>query len=97
MADSVQIAATEEEKNPQRILLEREIAYHRGEKALYIGIGGQRVKLCQADDIAKLEGKLTAEQVDSMDGLSSGATLAQVVEKYNDLISALKESGIMKN
>lgn len=97
MADRIQIAATDGDKGPSRIINDRELTYHRGEEALYIGkVQNMPLKLCQASDIETIKTKLTANQVASLSSLSSDATLAQVVAKYNELISALKTSGVMK-
>lgn len=40
-------------------LQDREIAYHKDEKALYIGTANGNVRLCGADDISGIQALLT--------------------------------------
>ena len=99
MADLIQIKASN--TVGVSFLADREMAYSRSEKALYIGDGGRRnQKLCSAETAAKVEdleiNKLTATQLEEMPLLLDGASITDVVSAYNSLISALKESGIMK-
>lgn len=63
----------------------RELAYHTEEKALYIG-GTEK------------EGnvKLTFPPIASQSSLNSSASLANVVTAFNNLIAAMKASGMMK-
>lgn len=62
----------------------REIAYHTEEKALYIGTAEGNVKL-------------TFPPIESQASLSSNADIAAIRTAFNNLIKALKDSGIMKN
>jgi hypothetical protein len=82
-------------------LADREIAYSRSEKALYIGDGGRRnQKLCSAETAAKVEAleneKLTATAAEAIAELAEGADLNSVIATVNSVISSLKTSGIMK-
>lgn len=82
-------------------LADREIAYSRSEKALYIGDGGRRnQKLCSAETAAKVEAleneKLTATAAEAIAELAEGADLNSVIATVNLVISSLKTSGIMK-
>ena len=89
MADTIRIKATSIDDEPGSILTDRVLAYHRKEKALYIGDDNNMpVKLCQADDVGK-----KAEKVDDV---PTDAQLGGVITVVNNLISALKESGLMK-
>lgn len=76
-------------------LQEREIAYHETEKALYIGTASGNVRLCRADDVVKIEGKLTATPAASQGNLEADAEIGEVVTAFNNLLAALKASGIM--
>ena len=71
----------------------RELAYHTEEKALYIGTADGNVLLCRAEDI---DGKLTAQPIAAQAGIGADADITAVIAAVNNLISALKESGIMK-
>ncbi len=82
--------------NGTNALGERELAYHEDEKALYIGTGNGNVKLCRAEDIAKVDGKLTAVPVASQEILDADAEIGEVINAFNNLIAALKASGVMK-
>ena len=76
-------------------LKEREVAYHTAEKALYIGAESGNIRLCGADDVSKIDGKLTAEPVEFQASLEADAEIGEVVTAFNNLISALKASGVM--
>ncbi len=75
------------------LLKERELGFHTDEQALYIGLGGAHIQLCRAEDI---EGKLTAKQAEGQEEIKDSASINEVITALNSLISALKESGIMK-
>lgn len=99
MADLIQIKASD--AVGVSFLADRELAYSRSEKALYIGDGGRRnQKLCSAftaTDVETLKTeKLSATQLEELTKLPDGATLADVIEAFNSLIEALKASEIMK-
>ena len=95
MADLIQIKASDDVGTS--FLADREMAYSRKEKALYIGDGGRRnQKLCTAFTAAELEGKLTATPLEDMPTIPEGTAIEDVISAYNSLIEALKTSGIMK-
>lgn len=99
MDDLIQIKCSDEVG--VSFLADREIAYSRSEKALYIGDGGRRnQKLCSAETAAKVEvlenEKLTATKAAELPPLSASADIPQVIEAYNSLISVLKASGLME-
>ena len=82
-------------------LADREIAYSRSEKALYIGDGGRRnQKLCSAETAAKVEAlerdKLTATAAEAIAELPADSDINTVITAYNALLASLKSSGIMK-
>jgi hypothetical protein len=82
-------------------LADGELGYNRAEKALYIGDGGRRnQKLCSVETAEKVEEleltKLSATQIDNQPILGDGATINDVVNAFNSLISAMQTSGIMK-
>jgi hypothetical protein len=87
MDDVILIKATNGNNEPKQLLNDREFGYNRREKALYIGDNGQRVKLCQADDVGRIANKVET--------LGDDANLAQVVAKINEVISVLQDSGLM--
>ena len=90
MADTIQIRAGNKDSMP--VLADREIAYVRDEKALYIGTPQGNVKLCDAD----LEAiKLTAQKVAAQAELAAAADLPAVISSINNLIAAMKSSGVM--
>ena len=80
----------------------RELAYCKDEKALYIGDGSENIKLCTAGETEELAGRTEAledampEKLTAMSELADSADLAAVISAHNDLIAALKESGIMQ-
>lgn len=93
MNDLIQIKATGVTEggkllDPQDALKDRELGYHRSEKALYIGVDGFDIKLCQADDVGRKAG--------FVDEVPEDAELGEVIASLNSLISALKESGLMR-
>lgn len=99
MADTIQIKASD--TVGASFLADRELAYSRAEKALYIGDGGRRnQKLCSAETAAEVEAlereKLTATAANALPELSPDSDISAVITAYNSLISALKASGIMK-
>ena len=99
MADLIQIKASDTVGTS--FLADRELAYSRSDKTLYIGDGGRRNQpLCSASTASDVEmlktEKLTASQLEAMTLLSEDASTADVISAYNSLISALKVSGIMK-
>lgn len=99
MADLIQIKASDDVG--ATFLADRELAYVRNDKTLYIGDGGRRNQpLCSANTVADVEAlkkeKLSASQLESIALLPDGASLSDVTDKVNALISALKVSGIMK-
>ena len=89
MADTIQVRAGNKENMPE--LAQREIAYVKDEKALYVGTPEGNVKIL-GDDIAK---RLEATRAASVAPLASDADLAAVVNKVNELITALKAAKIM--
>lgn len=99
MADLIQIKASD--AVGVSFLADRELAYSRSERALYIGDGGRRNQpLCSAKTVADVEAlkteKLSATQLEELPTLPDDATTADVISAYNSLIEALKVSGIMK-
>ena len=103
MNDTIQLRAGNKENMPT--LADREPAYVRDEKALYVGTPAGNVKITgpveeRVKDLEETvqtlsEEKLTAYKAASVTELSSDSELASVIETVNGLISALKESGIM--
>lgn len=100
MADTIHLRAGNEEKMPT--LADREPAYVRDKKALYIGTPEGNVMLCTAETLKDVENlkktigeKLTANQATPQTPLDAEADLAAVVSAYNALIAALKTAGIM--
>ena len=100
MADKIQIRAGNKSGMPT--LTDRELAYVRNEKALYVGTSSGNQKLCSADTegkVATLEqtvaGKLTATKVAAQVGVSADADAATIAAALNALISAMKSSGVM--
>ena len=87
MNDLIRIRATKEGVQPAATLENRELGYYTDEKALYIGVNRQNIKLCQADDVGRVATKVEA--------LSDDADILQVVAKVNEIISALQDSGLM--
>lgn len=101
MADTILIKAGNKSTMPT--LHDREIAYCKDEKALYIGTAGGNVKLCDADGsraIKDLEqamnDKLSATPAPAISQLNSTATLSEAIRVFNNLIAALKQTGIME-
>lgn len=99
MADLIQIKASD--AVGVSFLADRELAYSRSERTLYIGDGGRRNQpLCSANTVSDVETlkteKLSATQLEELPTLSDDATTADVISAYNSLIEALKVSGIMK-
>ena len=106
MDDLIQIKCSETVGSS--FLTDREMAYSRSEKALYIGDGGRRnQKLCSADTAAKVEtlegdvealerDKLTATAAEAIAEPAEGADINSVIATVKSLISSLKTSGIMK-
>ena len=99
MADLIQIKASD--AVGVTFLADRELAYSRSERTLYIGDGGRRNQpLCSASTVADVEQlkteKLSASQLEPIALLPDGASLSDVIGEVNSLISALKVSGIMK-
>ena len=93
MADTIQIKAGkkgEREKLPQ--LADRELAYEQDEQALYIGTPDGNVKLC---DVGLEARKLTAQKVAAQVELVAEADLPAVISSINNLIAAMKSSGVM--
>ena len=96
MAGKIQIKATMfangtyyPPKDEEPKLEDREFAFHRGENALYIGNElGKPIKLCQASDVGR-----AAKKIDVVPG---NAEISEVISAFNGLVSALKESGLMK-
>ena len=83
MADTIQIKAGkkgEREELPQ--LADRELAYEKDEQALYIGTPQGNVRL-------------TAQKVAAQSELSAEADLPAVISSINNLIAAMKSSGVM--
>ena len=93
MDDLIQIRGGEKCKAALR---ERELGYNIAEKALYVGTENGNVKLCRAEDIGKIEGKLTATPAASQASLKDDAQIGEVITAWNNLISALKGCGVMK-
>lgn len=99
-ADLVQIKASVSTTGVT-FLADREIAYSREEKALYIGDGGRRnQKLCSAETAAQVEAlerdKLTATAAEAIAELPANSDINAVITAYNALLASLKSSGIMK-
>ena len=105
MADSLQIRGGNRAGMPT--LRARELAYCKDEKALYVGTGSENVKLCaagEAEILARrtealenaMPGKLTASAAAAQSVLADSADLAAVISAHNDLIEALKASGLMQ-
>lgn len=93
MADTIKIRAGKKgERENMPALADREIAYERDEKALYIGTPQGNVKLCDADLEAR---KLTAQKVAAQPELAAAADLPAVISSINNLIAAMKSSGVM--
>lgn len=93
MADTIQIKAGNKGNMP--VLADREIAYVRDEKALYIGTPQGNVKLCNADLEDTVNKKLTANKVAAQAELAAAADLPTVISGINNLIAAMKSSGVM--
>ena len=89
MADTLQIRAGNKSNMPK--LADRELAYVRDEKALYVGTSAGNVKVL-GDELTK---KLEATRAASVAALASEADLAAVISKVNELIAALKAANIM--
>ena len=92
MADTILIKAGNKSTMPS--LRDREIAYCKDEKALYIGTTGGNVKLCDPEELSK---KLTANAAAAQSSIADGAELPDVITAFNGLIAALKAAGIMSN
>lgn len=80
MADMILLRAGKKAGMPT--LLDREIAYVRDEKTLYVGTQEGNVRI-------------GAEKVEPLPVLEDTADLAAVISAYNGLIAALKKSGVM--
>ena len=99
MADKIQLRAGNKAGMPT--LTDREPAYVRDEKALYIGTPDGNVditgELKQAvrELWEVMDDKLAADSVASQPELASDADLATVVAALNALIAAMKKSGVM--
>lgn len=93
MADTIQIRAGKKAGMPT--LAVRELGYVTDEKALYIGTANGNVKLCDADLEDTVKNKLTATPVAAQGSLDAAAELAAVITAYNNLIAAMKASGMM--
>lgn len=108
MADSLQIRGGRKEKMPN--LMIRELVYCTDEQALYIGTAEGNVKLCSAvlerivathnanivSLTQRLEDKLTASKVTAQAQVASDASTAAIATAFNNLIAAMKDSGVMK-
>lgn len=94
MADKILIKGGNLANMPS--LSEREIVVATDEKALYVGINGQKVRMCGAGDKAELDKKLTATAAEAQATLEATTDLAGTISAFNSLISALKAGGIMK-
>lgn len=82
----------------------RELVYCTDEKALYIGTAAGNVKLCDADLESavntinnSMNGKLTASPVAAQAALATDANTSAIVTAVNNLIAAMKASGVMNN
>lgn len=116
MADTIQLRAGNKANMPT--LADREPAYVRDEKALYVGTPTGNVKIGEAleaavaaldsamntaidtigGDVDILLGRtaeLEARKAGSVADVASDAELAAVIGKVNELIAALKASGLM--
>ena len=80
MADKIQIRAGNKSGMPT--LTDRELAYVKDETALYIGTAGGNKRLTHAP-------------VEAQEALDEGSDLQAVIEAYNNLIAAMKSSGVM--
>ena len=84
MADTIQIKAGKKgDREAMPALADRELAYEQDEKALYIGTPDGNVKLC------------TAQKVAAQAELAAEADLPAVISSINNLIAAMKNSGVM--
>ena len=68
---------------------DREMAYSKDEKALYIGTGSENIKLCNAE-LSNATPSIAQPQLEGTEDISG------VINAFNNLISALKDSGLMK-
>lgn len=85
MADKIQIRAGNKAGMPT--LTDRELAYVRDEKSLYIGTPAGNVDI--------LADKLTATKVAAQSAVAADADAATIAAALNSLISAMKSSGVM--
>lgn len=89
MADKIQIRAGNKAGMPT--LTDRELAYVRDEKSLYIGTPAGNV-----DILGDLKAnKLTATKVAAQTAVASDADAATIAAALNSLIAAMKSSGVM--
>ena len=106
MADKMFFRAGNKANMPT--LADREPAFVRDEKALYIGTENGNLRLVRAgleDDVASLERavqnladvKLSADAAAAQRPLAADAELAAVISAFNALVAAMKASGIMEN
>ena len=106
MADKMFFRAGNKANMPT--LADREPAFVRDEKALYIGTENGNLRLVRAgleDDVASLERavqnladvKLSADAAAAQLPLAADAELAAVISAFNALVAAMKASGIMEN
>ena len=80
MADKIQIRAGKKANMPT--LTDRELGYVKDEAALYIGtVGGNK--------------RLTQVPVAAQETLAEDADIQAVIAAYNNLIAAMKSSGVM--
>ena len=89
MADTIQLRGGNKEGMPA--LAAREIAYVKDENALYMGTPAGNRKIYGEE----LERKLEATRAATVAALDTGADLAAVIAKVNELIAALKAANIM--
>lgn len=89
MADTIQVRAGNKANMP--VLADRELAYVKDEKALYVGTPEGNVKILWGD----IEKRLEATRAASVAALASDADLTAVMARVNELIAALKAANIM--
>ena len=99
MADTILLRGGNKAGMPQ--LNDREAAFCRDEKALYVGTPEGNVKLCTAfteEKVARLEtDKLTAKKAAAVAAVAYGADAAAIVSAFNGLLAAMKAAGLMEN
>ena len=70
-------------------LQERELAYHKDEKALYIGTGDKNERLCGAGDIAEVNSRLDSINAETNEIKATITTLNGLIDEINARLDAL--------